>query len=217
MKRPVSVGAVLAGGLSTRMGSPKALVELAGRPLVSRIVATVGSAGLEPLVVAKPDSPLPKLDCRVLAEPGEPRHPLTGLVAALSASAGRGVVAIACDMPLVPARLLTWLAQLEEEVAVCEVDGRLEPLLGRYSPLAGDALADARDAGTPLREAVAALEPFVIPQDRIARFGDPRRIVFNVNTLEDVAEAERLLNRTGRFARLSRFSDSEGSPTEAQG
>lgn len=196
MKRAVTVGAVLAGGLSTRMGSPKALAELAGRPLVSRVAATVGSAGLEPVVVAKPDSPLPKLDCRVLSEPAEPRHPLTGLVTALDASAGRGVVAIGCDMPLVPAQLLSWLAQLEEEVAVCEVGGRLEPLLGRYSPRAADALAEARDAGRPLREAVAELDPFIVGEDRIARFGDPRRIVFNVNTIDDLAAAERLLNRT---------------------
>ena len=217
MKRAVSVGAVLAGGLSSRMGSPKTLVELAGRPLVARIVATVGSAGLEPVVVAKPDSPLPKLDCRVLSEPSEPRHPLTGLVAALSASAGRGVVAIGCDMPLVPARLLHWLAQLEEEVAVCEVGGRLEPLLGRYSPAACDALAEARDELKPVRDAVAELDPFVVTEDRIARFGDPRRIVFNVNSPADLAEAERLLNRTGRFSRLSKLSNPEGSPTEAQG
>lgn len=216
MKRAVSVGAVLAGGLSRRMGSPKTMVELAGRPLVSRIVATVGSAGLEPIVVAKPDSPLPKLDCRVLSEPTEPRHPLTGLVTALSSSAGRGVVAIACDMPLVPARFLTWLAQLEQEVAVCEVAGRLEPLLGRYSPDACDALTEARDAGTPVREAVEKLDPFVITEDRIARFGDPRRIVFNVNTPADLAEAERLLNRTGRFSRLSELTQRGGPATSAR-
>jgi molybdopterin-guanine dinucleotide biosynthesis protein A len=206
MKRAVSVGAVLAGGLGTRMGEPKAMVELAGRPLVSRIVATVGSAGLEPLVVAKPDSPLPKLDCRVLSEPSEPRHPLTGLVAALSASANRGVVAIACDMPLVPARFLTWMAQLDEDVAVCQVGDRLEPLLGRYSPDACEALLEARDEAMPLREAVASLDPFLITEEMMGRFGDPRRIVFNVNTRDDLAEAERLLNRTGRFSRLSELA-----------
>src|SRR4029079_3625706 len=140
VKRPVTVGAVLAGGASRRMGAPKALVQLASRPLVWRVVSTVGSAGLDPVVVAKPDSPLPRLDCRVLSEPTEPQHPLTGIIAALGASAGRPVVAIACDMPLVPARLISWLAQLEEEVAVCEADGRLQPLLGRYSPSACDQL-----------------------------------------------------------------------------
>ncbi len=182
------------------MGEPKAMVELASRPLVARVVGTVGSAGLDPVVVAKPDSPLPKLDCRVLTEPSEPRHPLTGVLAALGASAGRGVVAIACDMPLVPAKLLVWLAQLEEPVAVCEINGRLEPLLGRYSPAVGEQLGEALAAGASMRDAVAALDPFVIPEERVARFGDPARIFFNVNSPEDLAEAERLLGGSGRFS-----------------
>jgi molybdopterin-guanine dinucleotide biosynthesis protein A len=182
------------------MGEPKALTELASRPLVARVVATVGSAGLDPVVVAKPDSPLPKLDCRVLSEPSEPRHPLTGIVTALGASAGRGVVAIACDMPLVPSKLLTWLAQLEEPAAVCRHDGRLEPLLGRYSPEVQGRLSESLAAGVSMREAVAALDPYVIPEDRIARFGDPARIFFNVNSPEDLAAAEELLGHTGRFS-----------------
>jgi molybdenum cofactor guanylyltransferase len=195
------VGAVLAGGRSRRMGTAKAMVEVAGLPMVSRVVSTVGSAGLEPVVVAKPDSPLPKLDCRVLTEPPEPRHPLTGLVAALHTSAGRGVVAVACDMPLVPAKLLTWLAQLEAEAAVCEVDGRLQPLLGRYAPSVADRLAAGLADGAAMTDAVTALDPYVVAEDKIARFGDPRSIVFNVNAPEDVERAESMLRRTGRGIR----------------
>jgi molybdopterin-guanine dinucleotide biosynthesis protein A len=204
MKRASIVGAVLAGGLSRRMGEPKAIVELAGRPLAARVAATVGSAGLEPIVVAKPDSPLPALDCRVLTEPSEPRHPLTGLLAALDASAGRGVVAIACDMPLVPARFLAWLAQrgVRRQAAVCEVGGRLEPLLGRYAPEASEPLARSLAAGEPMREAVAALDLRVVGAHELARFGDPERIVFNVNTPGDVVAAERLLGESGRFSRF---------------
>jgi len=209
MRRRVSVGAVLAGGASIRMGSPKALVELAGRPLAARVVATVGSAGLEPIVVAKPESPLPPLDCRVLSEPSEPRHPLTGLLAALNASAGRGVVAIACDMPLVPARMLRWLAQLEAEVAVCQVAGRLEPLLGRYSPTVAPMLAEALAAGGSMRHAVEGLDARIVTEEEISQFGEPSRIVFNVNSPEDVQRAELMLGRTGRFQRVrSRLADS---------
>jgi molybdenum cofactor guanylyltransferase len=186
------------------MGTAKALVEVAGLPMVSRIVSTVGSAGLEPMVVAKPDSPLPPLDCRVLAEPSEPRHPLTGLIAALRTSAGRGVVAIACDMPLVPARLLTWLAQIEEEVAVCKVDGRLEPLLGRYSPTIADRLAARLAEGAAMRDVVGALDPYIVGEERIARFGDPKSIVFSVNAPADVERAEGLLKLTGRRIRTLR-------------
>ena len=181
------------------MGAPKAMAELASRPLVARVVSIVGSAGLEPVVVAKPDSPLPRLDCRVLSEPSEPRHPLTGLLAALGASAGRPVVAIACDMPLVPARLISWLAQLEEEVAVCEAGGRLQPLLGRYSPSACDQLAESLERGDSMTDAVKALDPFVVTSDKIERFGDPARIFFNINSPEDLATAEKML-QGGRFS-----------------
>jgi molybdopterin-guanine dinucleotide biosynthesis protein A len=185
------------------MGAPKALAELASRPLVSRVVSTVGSAGLEPVVVANPDSPLPRLDCRVLSEPSEPRHPLTGLVAALGASAGRPVVAIACDMPLVPARLISWLAQLEEEVAVCEADGRLQPLLGRYSPSVCERLAESLERNESMTDAVTALDPFVVAEEKVARFGDPKRMFFNVNSAEDLKTAEKML-KGGRFS-LSGF------------
>lgn len=212
MKRPVTVGAVLAGGESSRMGQPKAMVELAGRPLAARVVGTVGSAGLEPVVVAKPDSPLPPLDCRVLTEPAHPRHPLTGLLAALGASAGRGVVAVACDMPLVPAKLLRWLAGLEDEVAVCEVNGRLEPLLGRYAATATETLARCLREQTSMAEAAACLEPRIIGERELEAFGDPQRIVFSVNVPADIATAERLLNRTGRFTGDQTIET--GSPTE---
>jgi molybdopterin-guanine dinucleotide biosynthesis protein A len=185
------------------MGAPKAMAELASRPLVARVVSIVGSAGLEPVVVAKPDSPLPRLDCRVLSEPSEPRHPLTGLLAALGASAGRPVVAIACDMPLVPARLISWLAQLEEEVAVCEADGRLQPLLGRYSPSACEQLAESLERGDSMTDAVKALDPFIVTPDKIERFGDPARIFFNINSPDDLATAEKML-QGGRFS-LSGF------------
>ena len=42
------------------MGEPKAMVELASRPLVARVVAHGRLGGLDPVVVAKPDSPLPQ-------------------------------------------------------------------------------------------------------------------------------------------------------------
>jgi molybdenum cofactor guanylyltransferase len=198
VRRAVTVGAILAGGLGRRLGGRKALAELGGRPLVSRIVGVVGAAGLEPVVVAKPDTPLPRLDCRLLTEPTEPRHPLTGLVTALGASAGRGVVAIGCDMPFVPRRLLSWMADLDDELAVCEVGGRLEPLLARYPQSAATQLTASLERGEAMRDAVAALDPRIVHEDELARFGDPEEIVFNVNSPEDLERAHEVLARGSR-------------------
>ena len=204
MRRAVTVGAILAGGLGRRLGGRKALAELGGRPLVSRVVGVVGAAGLEPVVVAKPDTPLPRLDCRVLTEPTEPRHPLTGLVTVLGASAGRGVVAVGCDMPFVPRRLLSWLADLDEELAVCEVAGRLEPLLARYPQSAAVQLAESLKRGEAVRAAVAALDPRIVQEHELARFGDPDEIVFNVNSPEDLERAHELLARGSRRRGVAR-------------
>ena len=104
------MGAVLAGGASRRMGTPKATLELGGRPLLEYPLAAVQGAGLEPAVVAKPGSPLPPLAVPRWDEPAEPVHPLTGIVAALTAARGRPVLAVACDMPFVTAELLADLA-----------------------------------------------------------------------------------------------------------
>ena len=66
----------------------------------------------------------------------------------------------------------------------------------------GRAVRRARvDAGLSMRDAIAALDPFVIPEDRVARFGDPARIFFNVNSPEDLERAEQLLAGGGRFSR----------------
>ena len=106
---PCASAVVLAGGLSRRMGSPKAVVPLGGRPLIAWPLAAAAEAGLEAVVVAKPGSALPPLDVPVWDEPEAPSHPLTGLVAALE-RAGGPVVALACDMPFVSPGLIARLA-----------------------------------------------------------------------------------------------------------
>jgi molybdenum cofactor guanylyltransferase len=188
------MGAVLAGGRSRRMGRPKALVELAGRPLAARAVAAVEGASLEAIVVAKSDSALPALRCRVLRESAGPVHPLHGVIAALADSGGWPVIALACDMPLVPPALLELLAGVDAPVAVVEAAGRVQPLLARYEPAVAAALADAVAAGVAAHQVVAGLEPRVIGDDELARFGDPELICLNVNTPADLERAEAVLS-----------------------
>lgn len=187
------LGAVLAGGRSRRMGRPKALVELRGRPLIAYPLEAVRGAGLEALIVAKPGSELPDLDCEVLREPADPVHPLAGLLSVLGAAGGRRVVALACDMPFVPPALLSWLAESADAAAVIETGGRLQPLLAAYDPAVAAQLAPALAAETPLGEAVRTLDPRIVDERELRRFGDPKRIAFNVNSPADLERAERWL------------------------
>ena len=177
------------------MGAPKAIVELAGRPLISYPIEAVAAAGLDPVVIAKPDSELPELDCRIVRDPARRSHPAAGIVAALEAADGP-IVVLACDMPFVPAQLITVLAQLAAPAAVPSLGGRLQPLLARYGPSIAPGLERAADREQPLGDAVRALDPLVLGPDELAGFGDPGWIAFNVNDRDDLARAERLMTPT---------------------
>jgi molybdopterin-guanine dinucleotide biosynthesis protein A len=187
------VGAVLAGGRGSRLGGGKALAELAGRPLIEQPLAAVEAAGMEPVVVAKRSSKLPPLATPVLREPDRPRHPLCGIVAAMRHARGRPLVAVGCDMPFVSPALLAWLASAPEPLVVPSVGGDAQPLPARYGDALLPALEDALSSGAPLRHTVESLQPRLVAEDELGRFGDPGRLCFNVNTPEDLETAERLL------------------------
>lgn len=185
---------VLAGGQALRLGGAKATAQLGGRSLASYPVADMRAAGLQPLLVAKPDSALPDLGCPVLYEPARPRHPLCGILAALRECDGRPLIVCACDMPFLEPALLAWLGQLDVPLAVVDSGERLQPLLGRYEPVLLDALTEQLDRQAPLTETVVALGARIIGVRELARFGDPGRICLNVNTPGDLEGAERLLS-----------------------
>jgi molybdenum cofactor guanylyltransferase len=189
------VGVVLAGGAGRRIGGDKAVVGLAGRPLLEYPLQALRRALGEVAVVAKHSTVLPALgaDVAVWLEADEPRHPLTGVVQALRNAQGRPVVVVAGDMPLVTADLLAALVRAEIDAhppapaLVPRAAGRLQPLCARYEPAARDALA-AFDAAAPATETVLALGPAILEWPDEQAF-------FNVNAPEDVLTAAGLLER----------------------
>jgi molybdopterin-guanine dinucleotide biosynthesis protein A len=191
-----AVGAILAGGKGSRIGGAKALADLAGRPLISYPLAAFASAGLEPIVVAKRDSELPPLDCPVIREPALPRHPLCGIVAALRHAGRRTLVVVGCDMPFVEAELLAWLGTTPEPLVVPRLGEDLQPLPARYDSALLPALEKALAGGRALRPTLESLQPRTIAAAELARFGEPRRICFNVNSRADLRRAEELLARS---------------------
>lgn len=80
------LGAVLAGGQSSRFGSDKALALLHGRPLLDQAIAALSCQCDAVVVVGRSDAPVP-----VLADwPAPGMGPLAGLAAALRHGAAHG-------------------------------------------------------------------------------------------------------------------------------
>jgi molybdenum cofactor guanylyltransferase len=179
-------GVVLAGGLGRRIGAPKATAPLGGRPLIAYPLAALKEVCDQVVVVAKRDTELP-VDLERWDEPDEPRHPIAGLRHALE-RAGAPIIVCAADMPFVSKDALQAIASSlgDAAAAVARADDLLQPLLAAYAPQALAALV-AAPADEPLRRSVESLDPVVVDVQAAA--------VFNVNTPEDLAEAERRLRR----------------------
>lgn len=122
-------GAVLAGGASTRMGRPKAFIEVDGRTLLDRAVAALTDAAVDPIIVVGGDQgAIEAAGHRFVPDeyPGE--GPLGGIISALGAVDTDLVVVLACDLlaasPVAVTRLLASLG--EGDVAVPVVEGRAQ-------------------------------------------------------------------------------------------
>ncbi|MBI4897573.1 MAG: molybdenum cofactor guanylyltransferase [Actinobacteria bacterium] len=187
-------GVVLAGGASSRFGTPKTAALLAGRPLIEYPLAAMRAAGLPALVVAKSDNDVASLigDVELLVEPEHPRHPLRGIVSALEHADGP-IVVCACDMPFVNEGVLRMLAALPDDLAVVEAGGVPQPMLGRYTPAVLDTLATALAEERSVRATLQNAGANLLPPSALAAFGDPEVLVRDVDTPEDLAIAEGLL------------------------
>jgi molybdenum cofactor guanylyltransferase len=190
------IAAVIAGGAGRRLGASKPTAPLGGRPLISYPLAAAREAGLRTIVVAKQHTPLPALEEPVVREPDEPLHPLCGALAALRHARQTigcaAVLLLACDMPFLTGELLAWLAALDG-AAMARCGGRPQPLLGRYPVQRIGAVASGMATGRSLASTLAAGETRIVEEAELARFGEPARLVFNVNDARDLAVAEEML------------------------
>lgn len=111
------LGAILAGGRSTRFGSDKALALLDGRPLIEHAAAALAPHVAQIAVCGRID---PRWTC-LPDRPAPDMGPLGGLAAALAYAREEGfagVLSTGCDMPVLPVALIENL--IGEDPAVVE-------------------------------------------------------------------------------------------------
>ena len=150
-----TAGIVLAGGRSSRMGTPKAGLEWHGSTLLRHVAGVVGSAAGPVIVVRAAGQEMPTLPdgVRVVEDAREGRGPLEGLRAGLRGlePAVEAAYVAAVDLPfLTPEAVRRALAALAEGVdaAVPRAGGRAHPLAAAYRatvlPVVDGLLAEGR-------------------------------------------------------------------------
>jgi molybdopterin-guanine dinucleotide biosynthesis protein A len=198
----VRAGAVvLAGGRSSRMGQPKALLDWHGVTAVEHAVAVAreGIGGGPVCVVRAPGQELPPLDAVVADDAVAYDGPLAALYAGLVTLAGEADVAFACgvDTPLLaPAFVRAVLRTLHkgDDAVVPIVGGRPQPLLAVYRVRLAPRLRALLDDGAyglrdiPRAAAVRQVGEWELVSDPELDAVDPRLTsVANANTPEEWA------------------------------
>jgi len=190
---------IFAGGRATRLaGRNKALLEVGGQPIIERILASAGPLASERLVLAN-DTQLAGLEgIRLIYDPEPHAGVLPALAAGLSAATSTICLAVACDMPFVSRALFEHLLAVAAadgaDVVIPRTEGFLQPMHAVYrrAPVLR-AIRAALDRGqqrmTSYFDDVVVRQ---IDQNEWQRFDAAGQAFFNVNTPDDLAEAQRL-------------------------
>jgi molybdopterin-guanine dinucleotide biosynthesis protein A len=197
-------GIVLAGGRSSRMGTPKAALEWHGSTLLRRTAGILSRVTEGPIVVVRAvGQALPPLPpgTEVVDDPREGLGPLQGIAAGLGALTGRAEIAFvsSTDMPFLhPAfvRRVLRAAQEGADVGLPVARGYPQPLAAAYrtalAPAVARLVAQQRLRPAFLFEdcAVARLDEAALRADPVLAALDPALdSVLNVNEPADYEAA----------------------------
>jgi molybdopterin-guanine dinucleotide biosynthesis protein A len=127
--------AILAGGRSERIGIDKALVPLAGVPMIEHVLRKVSGLGDELLISTNNPEQFAYLGIRTIPDLLPQAGSIIGLHSALVATQNKRVLSLGCDMPFVNRTLLEYISNLhsEADVIVPFYKGEYEPLHAIYS------------------------------------------------------------------------------------
>ncbi len=128
------LGAVLAGGRSTRMGRDKSLLPLGGQSLIEHAVQLMQQHFERVVIVSDFPERYAFLRLQIIPDQFRGIGPLGGIHAALVNSDTDMVFVSSCDTPLVPSRLIGHLLEIDSprRARIPRLHGELQPLFGLY-------------------------------------------------------------------------------------
>ncbi len=197
MSTPVSA-IVLAGGLSRRLGTDKAFLEIGGQSLIQQIVAKMFSFSEDVIVVTNSAEKFAHLGTRLIEDVYPGKGSLGGIYSGLLAAENEHSVVVACDMPLLNLELLQYMILLApgQDVVIPRVGGLLEPLHAIYSKRCLEPINDLLGrGGLKILDFFPKVRVRYVEEEEVNRFDPEHRSFWNVNTPADWERLRSLLEQ----------------------
>jgi molybdopterin-guanine dinucleotide biosynthesis protein A len=199
MSVPVSA-ILLAGGKSSRLGTDKAKVKLNGESVMIRDIAGKLSGLSDDIVVSTNGRRYEEITVPVRwatdINPGA--GSLMGLYSGLLAVKYDYAIAVACDMPFINIELLKYMISVprDYDALLPRVEEKTEQLHSIYSKKCLPVIERALQAG---RLKISAFLDYInvkyVAEDIINKYDPQHRSFFNVNTAEQLKEAQDILKK----------------------
>lgn len=192
-------GLILAGGPSSRMGRPKALLPFGGELLIERQVRLLRPLCAELIIATNEPEVYAFLGLPMVADAEPGQGPLAGLEAGLAAATQPLLLGVACDMPFLTEPLVRALyaalagARKRPLAALPRTASGLEPLCALWRREALDAIREGLGAGQRSPQRLLAQLPVTwLEGEELVALGDPARLFLNCNTPADYDHARQL-------------------------
>jgi molybdenum cofactor guanylyltransferase len=201
-EHPVLSAAVLAGGMSTRMGTDKALLPLrSGDPPMAAIVLDrLQRISRDVFIVASNRPEYDQFGARVVADLYPGAAALGGIATALTNSRDDYCLVVACDMPFLSFALIKWMAAQPRDYDVLipvlpgesRQGGKMiyQTLHAIYHKRCLPAIEEQLSSGN--RQVIGFFDRVTvrqIPEDQVWALDPSLRSFFNANSPEAVAQA----------------------------
>ncbi len=191
---PPRSGVILAGGRNSRFGgSEKALIPLAGKPMIDHIMAAFKGLFDEIIIVSNQPQHLADRNATIVTDLWDARSSLTGIHAGLFYSHCEDVFISACDTPLIKPALIAALLEARQagiDLVVPETPSGLEPLCAVYSQRCLAPIENRlKRQDYRIRRFFNRVRVKRVSTKRLLTIDPELRSFKNVNTPEDLAEA----------------------------
>ncbi len=180
-------GCVLIGGKSTRMGTPKHLLESNGVSWLELILSRLRERTEDVVISGKSIIPDSLHDVTVVHDVPGLYGPLAGILALFRKYPGKSWLVAACDMPDIEVAALDWLLGFRSHDVRAVLpdlngDGHVEPLLAYYDHSCLDLFEKAASSGTMRPGWLVGKSGVITPQPPVLIRSSWR----NINSQEDL-------------------------------